>query len=381
MALAFAIALVAALVAAPSQARTFTVLHSFGEPPDGASPAEGSLVQDNAGNLYGATELGGTWSCGTVFKVVPKTGTETVLYSFTCGADGAYPVSTLSLSGSTLYGTTVWGGSSSGISGNGVVFEVNIRTGTEKVLHTFTGGADGGQPYTGPILSSGILYGTTALDGSGGGGVVYKLVPKSGSLSVLHSLDWSDGASPYSLTVDKTGEVLYGATYYGGSSGEYGVVFSLIIKSTVYKVLYNFTGGADGAYPLGDLALDPSGNLYGTTSKGGASGYGTVFKVAPRTGAETVLYNFADGADGGYPFGGVLRSKAGNLYGTTAAGGEYYGTVFELVKGKETVLHDFGWSDGAHPWSGVIMDSKGDLFGTTDQGGPWSVGVVWEITP
>jgi uncharacterized repeat protein (TIGR03803 family) len=365
------------LSARSTQAQTFTVLYNFDGGSQGAYPSYGSLVEDSAGNLYGTTNSGGSFGWGTVFKVVPSTGTETVLYNFTGGADGGAPYCTLALSGNALYGTTPDGGSKS----YGVVFVVNITTGAEKVLYNFTGGADGAYPKGGPVLSSGALYGTTSAGGSLGYGVIYKVVVKTGAETVLHTFDQSDGAYPFSsLTLSKTGNILYGATPSGGSLG-YGVVFGLSTNGSGYKVLYNFTG-ADGEGPYGRVALDAAGNVYGATIYGGTFGFGVVFKVVPRSGTETVLYNFTGGADGGNPQGGVVRSQAGALYGTAEYGGANgFGTVFSVVSGTETVLHSFDSSDGADPLSGVIVDSKDNLYGTANHGGSDGAGVVWEIEP
>jgi uncharacterized repeat protein (TIGR03803 family) len=229
--------------------------------------------------------------------------------------------------------------------------------------------------------------------------VAYKLVLKTGTYTVLHNFDSFDGANPCSrLTLDKAGKVLYGATAQGGSANCFegcGVVFSLTITNNAFDVLYYFAGSPDAEYPYGPLALDASGNLYGDSQLGGTylcrneHGCGTVFKVRPKTGTDTVLHNFTGGADGNYPLAGVIRSHAGTVYGTTAWGGsDDLGTVFELVKRKETVLHAFQGSDGSGPSAVVIMDLKGNLFGTTFAGGSHSggcaeygCGVVWEITP
>ena len=375
IALALAIVLLPAVVA---EARTYKVLYNFTGGSDGGYPVYGSLVLDEAVNLYGTTDYGGTNYCGTVFQVTPS-GTENVLYNFTCGADGGYADSSVVLSGNTLYGTTYSGGS-----GYGVVFAVNIKAMTETVLYTFTGGSDGGYPYSGVILKNGILYGTTSSGGSSSHGVVYSVVVETGKETVLHTFAGSDGDDPFggNLTLDKTGKILYGTTAYGGSYG-YGVVFSLTIKNAKYKVLHHFKGRADGLSPVGTMTLDTAGNLYGTTmgSTGSSGYYGTVFRVVP-TGKETVLYSFTGGADGGSPYGGVLWTRKG-LYGTTSDYGTsgYYGVIFKVVKTTETVLHSFGYSDGASPFCAVIMDAKGNIYGTTETGGSADYGTVWELTP
>jgi uncharacterized repeat protein (TIGR03803 family) len=400
-------AFVPALVPSASAATRYKVLYNFTGGADGGQPQ--GLVEDAAGNLYGTTGLGGdpncygAWGrCGVVFKL-DTAGKLTVLHKFTNGADGAFPYPTLALSGNTLYGAASQGGNLHCFYdyGCGVLFEINIQTHALKVLHTFNG-ADGLGPSGGLILRSGVLYGTTIQGGSSGNcgywygcGVVYKLVLKTGAYTVLHNFDPSDGLFPSSsLTLDKTGKVLYGATPDGGSSGA-GVVFRLTLKTSAYEVLYNFTGSPDAEYPYGPLALDPSGNLYGDSQLGGSypcrsdSGCGTVFVVHPSSGTDTVLYNFTGAADGNYPLAGVTQGVTGTLYGTTAWGGSNDdGTVFEFVKNTETVLHTFRGSDGSGPAADVIMDSKGTLFGTAQAGGShrsgcggYGCGVVWEITP
>jgi uncharacterized repeat protein (TIGR03803 family) len=392
MALAFTMVVLSALAAAPwAEAQTYNVLYNFTGGADGGYPYYGSLVQDKAGNLYGTTGWGGTYdSYGTVFKVT-KSGAETVLYSFTGGADGAWPYAGLILSGNTLYGTTEAGGTSTCQNdyGCGVVFQLNIETGAETVLYTFTGSADGANPYAGLVQDKkGHLYGTTYGGGAYGYGTVFEVAPKTKKETVLHSFDSTDGAYPQSgLTLNTAGEVLFG-TAPGGGSRSWGVVFSLTTNTRTYTVLYNFKGSSDGGVPWGTMALDAKGNLYGTTWYGGdissceSSSCGTVFEVIPKTKKETVLYAFAGVADGGSPLGGVIRDKKDTLYGTTAGGGPGdRGVVFELVKGTETVLHSFDYKDGSEPLCGVIMDSSGDLFGTTYGGGSGGYGVVWEITP
>jgi uncharacterized repeat protein (TIGR03803 family) len=268
----------------------------------------------------------------------------------------------------------------------GTVFKVAPRTKKESVLHRFSCGTDGGYPYAGLVLSEGMLYGTTYSGGSGYG-VVFDLNIKTGMYTVLHNFMDTDGAQPVSsLTLDSTGNVLFGTTLNGGSSG-YGVVFTLSIKTGTYAVLYNFTGGSsDGANPWGTMALDPSGNLYGSTTSGGADYCGTVFEL-DTTGTETVLHSFQLGP-GSYPYGGVVRSEAGKLYGTTnRGGGNDAGTVFELFKEQYTTLHTFTGlfrKDSSYPVDGLLIDASGNLYGTTQYDGShceYQCGTVWKLTP
>ena len=394
-------------VAAPATAAAvskYKVLYKFTGGVEGGQPG-GGLVEDAAGNLYGTTGFGGDSSCGcgTVFKL-DRAGKLTVLYSFAGGTDGAYPYATLALSGNTLYGAANQGGRPGCFYyGCGLVFEVNTQTGAEKVLHVFNG-LDGLYPSGVLLVRSGVLYGTTLQGGrfancGHGCGVAYKLVLKTGAYTVLHKFAPADGANPEStLTLDAAGKVMYGATAQGGSANCWdgcGVLFKLTLKTGAYQVLYYFTGSPDAQHPYGPLSLDAAGNFYGDSQLGGSypcrgdTGCGTVFMVDPKTGTDTVLHNFSGGADGNYPLAGVIRSQAGTVYGTTAWGGSNdLGTVFELVKGTETVLHTFQGSDGSGPSAVVITDSKGDHFGTTSAGGSHSgvcadygCGVVWEITP
>jgi uncharacterized repeat protein (TIGR03803 family) len=204
------------------------------------------------------------------------------------------------------------------------------------------------------------------------------------TFSVIYNFGGSGEGGLYplaGLAIDAAGN-LYGTASIGGSSGA-GVVFKMT-ESGQETVLYSFTGGTDGANPEASLLMDSAGNLYGTTYAGGTNGIGTVFKLT-QSGQETVLYNFAGGtADGANPQASLIMDRAGNLYSTTYAGGAYgLGTVFELSKnGKETVLHSFGaGTDGASPVAGVTMDAGGNLYGTTSAGGTYTYGTVFQLTP
>jgi uncharacterized repeat protein (TIGR03803 family) len=373
----------------------FSILHSFAGGTDGDYPAAG-LVQDAQGNLYGTTEAGGDGacdkgnSCGTVF-MVPATGTETVLYSFTgAGGDGAFPIAGLVRDAQgDLYGTTAGGGQDScpGSYGCGTVFKVTA-TGTETVLYSFTGaGGDGESPNAGLVLDAqGNLYGTTEYGGDGacgygsGCGTVFELSPNGSggwNETVLYSFTGAggDGAFPNTgLVLDAQGN-LYGTTEAGGggvcaNGNACGTVFQ-VTTTGQEAVLYSFTGaGGDGGNPYAGLVRDAQGNLYGTTGYYGEDGYGTVFQVTT-TGQETVLYSFTGaGGDGKNPYAGLVLDTQGNLYGTTNGGGAgNAGTVFEVTApGKETVLFSWMLGDGAGP-NGLVRDAQGNLYGTTSLGG------------
>jgi uncharacterized repeat protein (TIGR03803 family) len=307
--------------------------------------------------------------------------TFTTLYVFTGGADGGRPSfgGLIRDAAGNLYGTAEIGGAF----GFGTVFEVNT-TGNEIVLYSFTGtGGDGAYPIGGLVLDSqGNLFGTTFEGGAYGYGAVFKL-DSAGTETVLYSFTGAgeDGAYPGAGLLRNAAGTLYGTTTEGGGSSDGGTVFKLDATGAE-TILYSFTGGKDGGFPsYGPLIQDAAGNLYGTTVAGGASGNGTVFKLN-KTGQETVLHSFSGGAKGGHPLAGLTRDVKGNLYGTTGLGGASgRGTVFRLNKtGQETVLYFFSGLDGASPAGNVIRDATGNLYGTTEGGGADNFGTVFELS-
>lgn len=250
-------------------------------------------------------------------------------------------------------------------------------------LHDFIG-SDGGLPQAGLVRDSkGNLYGTTTVGGSVDQGVVFK-VDASGHESVLHTFTAAptDGGAPHAALIrDKAGN-LYGTTTGGGAYGA-GTVFKLS-NTRKFTLLYSFTGGSDGAAPYGGVIQDNVGNLYGDTQSGGNStGLGVVFKLS-KTGKLTVLHNFS-GPDGANPYlTSLIMDAKGNLYGVTQQGGaSNFGVVYRVSKsGKFTLLHSFagGTGDGCEAMGTPAMDKAGNLYGTTEACGSSSEGTVWKLS-
>ena len=377
--------------AGSASASGFHLLYTFQTFTDGDDPHAG-LIRDAQANFYGTSFSGGTAQNGngTVYKLAPD-GTETVLHSFTDGADGEYPAASLIMdSAGNLYGTTQEGGVAGGCNGFGcgVVFEMTPG-GTETELYTFSGGNDGAFPMCALLADGkGGFYGTTESGGKYRWGTVFE-VSASGKEKVLHSFaSGSDGNGPQAgLIADRAGN-LYGTTKQGGGACTgfgCGTVFEITPKGSE-TVLYAFTGGTDGGNPADSLILDKAGNLYGTTEFGGlaggcgGSGCGTVFRLAPG-GALSVLYTFTGGNDGGQPVAALVSDKKGDLYGTTLLWGAGYGVVFELLAtGKEKVLHSFtNGDDGAYPWGSLLNDGKNNFVSTASGGGATDFGTVFRL--
>ena len=325
-----------------TQAQSFNVLYTFSGTPGGENPYGTPLVQD--GVLYGTTVAGGGSNraclgegetCGTVFQFDLASRTETVLHDFVGSPDGALPYAGVFRDAAgNLYGTTDQGGTAN----YGVVFEVDVAA-TESVLHSFNG-TDGAWPWGGLVGDSqGNLFGATGGTTVGSRlGTLFELNP-SGQLTTLTSV-----YSSLSALRLKSAE-LYGTDATAGTYGD-GTVFAFNALNRKMTVLYTFTGGADGGYPEGSLTADSSGNLYGTTACGGSStctlgsgGNGVVFMLNPLTGEQTVLHAFGGYPDGVQPNGQLVIDSSGNVYGVTAFGGSNLcnsgsigcGTVFKLT--------------------------------------------------
>jgi uncharacterized repeat protein (TIGR03803 family) len=383
------------------------VLYAFAGPPDCGNLPAAPLIADAAGNLYGTTVQGGAYTHGCVFEL-SRTGStlnETILYSFS-GPDGDHPSSALVFDkAGNLYGTTVVGGAY----GGGTAFELSPLPGggwAETVLHSFGNGADGSGPLSNLIFDgSGNLYGTTT--GSGGnrrGGSVFKLSPGQNGWTetVLYtfpaSIGGPDGDWPVGgVVMDREGH-LYGATSFGGASGN-GALYELaLLENGKYRerIIHSFSL-YDGSEPKSGLTIDRHGSLYGTTVVGGDVsvciyvGCGIVFQLtkdATGSWTENILHQMI-GTDGANPLGPVVFDHYGNLFAVGQYGGTYgIGSVFKLTPTasgpwKETVLHSFHFIppngiDGSAPYAGVIVH-HGRVFGTTSSGGVHYLGTVFEL--
>ena len=278
---------------------------------------------------------------------------------------------------------------------------VSVSTASEEVAYKFSGGKDGYYPWAGMTAdASGNVYGVTVYGGAHGAGAVFRVTPKSGGgwkEKVLHSFQGvgKEGYYPYGVPlVDAAGNI-YGTTYSGGAHG-YGIVYQLQPSGSgkySRKVVHSFSNnGKDGLNPYAGVSMDAAGNLYGTTSRGGAFGYGAAYQIAPKVGGGwtyTVLHSFNnDGTDGYYPYSGLISDGSGNLYGTNYVGCKNgLGCVYQLSqsggKWSEKILHNFAndGTDGYYPYGGLIFDGNGNLLGTAFYGGAHSGGVVFQLKP
>jgi uncharacterized repeat protein (TIGR03803 family) len=379
----------------PAHSQTYTVIHNF-TGTDGSSPYAGPTV-DASGHVYGTTYLGGATGNGSVYKLSLHGSSWLLspLYSFG-GGDGSGPgfgAVTIGPDG-TLYGTTEGGGIF------GAAFNVRPRAAAcasvicpwmNSTVHLFGRGSDGAQPLAGVTFdSAGNLYGTTSEGGATGNGTVWQATHsgQSWTESVIYSFaGGSDAAGPVSgVRFDAAGN-LYGTSSFGGANG-LGAVYKLTRSGSGWTeaVIYNFQGANDGQNPVGGVVPDAAGNLYGTTFFGGANGGGTVYKLSPSGGGWTLttLYSLSGG---GGPYNYLTFDAAGNIYGTTNRDGAIGdGSVFKLSPNGGgwtfTDLYDFtNGTDGGFPYGSVAVDAHGNIFGTTSSGGSNNQGVVFEITP
>lgn len=271
---------------------TETVLYRFQGGSDGANPGFGDLVFDSSGNIYGTTQIGGNDNAGTVFELTPSGGgwTENVLYAFTGGSDGASPEAGVILDSAGLYGTTMGGGIDACVYGYcGTVFELSPSGSgwTETVLHSFQGGSDGSNPIGGVTNQGGYgTVGTTSIGGTNGGGTVFVLNNEMFLYSFTGGFYSTPWPGPWSTLV--RGPIGYSGTTYANGAHQYGSVFYMYgCAGWGADTLHDFTGGSDGGSPVGSLVFDANGNIFGTTSIGGAYGFGVVFEITDAQNSQT----------------------------------------------------------------------------------------------
>jgi len=354
-----------------ARAQTYSVLHNFQYFPHGASPYA-PLFRGAGGDLYGTTNGGGPYDAGVVFRL-DTTGSQTVLHTFTGGTDGGNPCGGLVAdSAGNLYGTAYQGGiAGANKRGAGVVYKID-SSGQYTVLYSFSGGADGSGPIAGVIVdAAGNLYGTTYSGGAQGNGVVFQF-SATGQESVLYTFAGSpDGANPYAgVTADAAGN-LYGTTFNGGVH-TLGVVYKLA-PSGQETVLYSFDGATKGGPPFVGVVLDAAGNIYGAAGS-------VAYKLNP-AGSFAELAYFGANTN----LSGMARDSAGDLYIVSNAGGTSewkHGAVFKLgSSGKASLLYQFAGDKVASGSQGlnasVILDSAGNLYGTSPFAG--TAGIVYEI--
>lgn len=370
-----------------SPSGTFAVLHTFSLASDTNVAPVGGLILGIDGNFYGTTtsscpppSASGGQSCtggGSIFKITPS-GTLTTLYTFTNGVDGGMPNASLTQDADgTLYGTTPIGGNSSY---NGTVFSLT-SSGVFTTLYSFSG-PDGAQPSALVLGTDGSLYGTTGAGGSNRFGTVFKISPAH-QFSTLHSFSSKDGLEAVTNLILAPDGSLYGTTAgAGGVGGAYGTIFK-INSAGAYTALFNFQI-PHGYDPIGTLAADMNGNLFGVTFSGGDFGYGTIFNIDPMNQFSNVYSFTSNDSPSGSGFAsdnGLILGADGNYYGVTWSGGNMgYGSIFVVTPaGVKTTLHSFTNADGANPNGALTQGIDGVLYGTTYNGGD-GYGTVFSIT-
>ncbi len=368
-------------VAAFASAQTVTTLYNFaGGSASGANPWYVTLVQGTNGNLYGTTYNGGTSNMGTVFSV-STTGTQTILYSFKGGTDGANPTGGLTLgTDGNFYGTTQQGGSGT----QGVVFQLT-QAGVLTILHSFNDNGlsiDGTFPWGPPILANdGNFYGTTSGGGTKGAGTVYQIT-SAGVYTPIYNFDVTNGFAPIAPPTQGTDGFLYIPTSEGGTSF-CGTIVQLSLAGVLNNT-YNFPCASGGSFPIGPLVQNANGNFYSTTQNGGTHSAGTIYQLTTGM-AVTILHSFgATFGDGTYPGAGLLLATDGKYYGSTADGGGHGdGTLFNTTTGG-TYKALFAFNNTVNlsqmsPLAPPVQYTDGLLYGVTEFGGTTNQGTVYSL--
>jgi uncharacterized repeat protein (TIGR03803 family) len=351
----------------------FRVLHSFGLPP--SFPA-GGLVGTPDGAFYGLTGSGGEHGAGTIFRYVPASSALTIVYEFD-GTSGSGPRGAMVRGNDgALYGVT----GDDGANGVGTIFRYEPGTATLTTLHSFDFD-DGWSPQSGLLHVGGVLYGTTAAGGPGGEGTLFRYALAEGEFRILHGFSGPDGEFPVAAPIMAADGRLCGTTLSGGASGR-GAIYCYELSTSTLTVLHSF-GTTGGDAPYGGLVQSTDGALYGTTSQGSGVQFqngGTLFRYTPSTGVFSTLVNFT-GANGSTPKATLIQGADGALYGTTTwgtGGGKLF--KFDRSSSVLTVLRTFDPNGGGISPDSALVESGGMLYGTTrTSGGVPGLGTVFRF--
>lgn len=354
---------------------TLQTLHSF-DGKDGAYPGT-PLILDSSGTLFGVVGDGGINSNGTVFSI-SQDGDFKLLYRFTGGPLGSQPSGIWEYNG-VVYGTTMMAGDN----GFGTAFSISEKSNL-LTIHAFNGGD--GYEAGGPVAQSGgVFIGAAGFGGYFAScGTIYELTP-AGITTVLYNFGcgWYDQSGPNGVLLGSDGNYYgtnYGSWFYGPQT-QVGTIWRLTPSGTL-TTLYTFTGGTDGGHPRSTPVLATDGNFYGDTHDGGASGCGVIYRITA-AGDYSVIYSFTGGADGCAPVAALIQGKDGNVYGSTTTGGASgNGTLFSITStGTLTTLHSFtGGIDGSSVYGALVEGEPGTFFGVAEGGGENRVGTVFKLT-
>jgi len=382
-----------------ASAQIFTNLHSLVYT-NGITPYAGLVLAGNT--LYGSSVNGGNSSSGTIFKINTDGTGFTNMYSFDQGTNGGDPYGGVVLTGATLYGPAEFGGTSNsgcifGINTNGSGFTNFFNFPALQPHSPFYTNQSGAYPGSTLAVSGGRLYGVTGGGGAYSWGNLFAVNTNGSGFTNLHNFNVSDGQYPSAVIV--SGGTLYGTAPDGGMYNN-GTIFLLNTNGSGFTNIYGFSSApgypytnSDGASPVGTLVLSGS-TLYGVTSSGGSNACGTVYSISTNGTSFTVLHMFSatNGAginnDGAHPSAGLVL-WSNTLYGTALDGGAAgYGTVFSLkTDGSSfTTLHSFTSTnhvggtnaDGAYPRGSVTL-SGSILYGTASAGGAAGFGTIFSI--
>lgn len=361
-----AMALLFAASAGLARGQSVTLLYSFNGSNSSQGPEFVTPEQGKDGKLYGTT-------VGSVFRISTD-GAGGQIFAFD-GTNGAQPFGGVTLAtDGNFYGTTSFGGTDN----DGVLFKIS-SSGEYTILHDFTGGADGLLPSAAPMLATdGNLYGTTLYGQGVTGATIYKYSAQTG-LTALYTLDEQQGSSVLTSLMQASDGNLYGTAYAGGTNN-CGAVFALSTSGILLND-FSFPCAPGPESSAGALLQAADGNFYGTTERGGKKGDGTIFRINSK-GVMSVLYSFGGPpADGQYPDGGLVLATDGNYYGSTSKGGGHgFGTLYKFspTTGYQ-LLYSFTSAVGELEFGSLLQHTNGKLYGTAFEGGKQNLGSIYSL--